>query len=97
MCHTFEMHTRARAGGQQHLEAGEASQHTGCPLALLREWEKAGGNLFPVITHLVSLGTDILHPLDQLFAAHSHRWLLLFDTNSLSLSLSVQLSLHLCI
>lgn len=66
VCHIFETH----AGGQKHLEAGEASQHTGGPLAMLREWEKAGGNLFPVIPNLVSLGTDILHPLDQLFAAH---------------------------
>lgn len=37
------------------------------------------GNLFPVIFHLVSLCSDILHVLYQLFAACADRWLLLFE------------------
>lgn len=48
-------------------------------------------NLLPVIFHLVSLCSDILHLLQQLFAACADRWLLLFDIHSsglLSLTLS---------
>ncbi|TNN76986.1 hypothetical protein EYF80_012832 [Liparis tanakae] len=43
---------------------------------------KREGNLFPVIFHLVSLCSDILHLLHQLFAACADRWLLLFDMHS---------------
>lgn len=70
-------------GGEesQHLETARHHSTLMVNLFSCRRGKKEG-NLFPVIFHLVSLCSDILHLLHQLFAACADRWLLLFDMHS---------------
>lgn len=65
----------------QHLEAVRHHRTLMVNLLFCRRGGRKG-NLFPVIFHLVSLCSDILHLLHQLFAACADRWLLLFDMHS---------------